>query len=251
MSGKAFFIDTTLCMACRGCQIACKQWNQLPANETKNLGSYQNPADLSFFTFKLVRFQEGMGPDNRPAWYFFPDQCRHCLEPPCWEAAEDDAPGGIFFDSRTGAVLYTDKLKKANSRNIIDACPFNIPRVDIETGLMAKCTMCNDRVVNGLLPACVKTCPTGAMNFGERGKMANLAMSRLNKVKEKFPKATVTGLEDLRVFYLLKDDPEKYYRYAASDRIPVTMDRQMALRKIGRSLRDLTREWRMMNHLIG
>ncbi|HIC86305.1 MAG TPA: formate dehydrogenase, partial [Desulfobacterales bacterium] len=63
MSGKAFFIDTTLCTACRGCQVACKQWNQLPAEKTQNWGSYQNPKDLSFQTYKLVRFREHMGPD--------------------------------------------------------------------------------------------------------------------------------------------------------------------------------------------
>ncbi|MBW1788507.1 MAG: 4Fe-4S dicluster domain-containing protein [Deltaproteobacteria bacterium] len=251
MSGKAFFIDTTLCMACRGCQIACKKWNQLPATETKNYGSYQNPMDLSFFTFKLVRFQEHMGPDNKPVWYFFPDQCRHCVEPPCMEAAEDDAPGGIVIDSNTGAVLYTNKLSKANSGDVIDACPFNIPRAEAETGLMAKCTMCYSRVNNGLLPACVKTCPTGAMNFGDRDKMVALAEARLKDVKAKYPKAEVTGLEDLRVFYLLADDPAKYYEYASADRVPGLMDRQMALKKIGRSLRDLTREWRMINHLTG
>jgi formate dehydrogenase iron-sulfur subunit len=251
MSGKAFFIDTTLCTACRGCQIACKQWNQLPAEKTENKGTYQNPMDMSFHTFKVVRFQEHMGPDNKPVWYFFPDQCRHCVEPPCLEAAEDDAPGGIIIESLTGAVLYTNKLKKANSRDIIEACPFNIPRADKTTGLMAKCTMCYDRVTNGLLPACVKTCPTGAMNFGDRDKMAEMARARLKEVKSRKPKAQVTGLDDLRVFYLLPDEPGKIYQYADAERVPGVMDRKMALRKIGRSLKDLSREWRMLNRLAG
>ena len=70
-SGKAFLIDTTLCTACRGCQIACKQWNQLPATTTSNWGSMQNPKDLSYDTYKLVRFQEHNGPENKPVWYFF------------------------------------------------------------------------------------------------------------------------------------------------------------------------------------
>ena len=70
MSGKAFFIDTTLCTGCRGCQIACKQWNQLPATKTENRGSFQNPADLSFYTYKLVRFSEDVGGDGKPVWYF-------------------------------------------------------------------------------------------------------------------------------------------------------------------------------------
>ena len=152
MSGKAFFIDTTLCTACRGCQIACKQWNQLPATKTHNWGSMQNPKDLSFDTYKVVRFQEHMGSNNKPVWYFFPDQCRHCVEPPCMEASEDDAPGGIIIDSQTGAVLYTDKLKKMKAADVIESCPFNIPKAQKGTGYMSKCTMCVDRVHNGSCP---------------------------------------------------------------------------------------------------
>jgi formate dehydrogenase iron-sulfur subunit len=251
MSGKAFFIDTTLCTACRGCQIACKQWNQLPATKTENWGSYQNPKDLCFHTYKLVRFSEHLGPDNKPVWYFFPDQCRHCVEPPCKEAAEDDAPGGIIIDSQSGAVLYTDKLRKAGAQDIIDACPFNIPRAQKGTGFMSKCTMCVDRVHNGLLPACVKTCPTGAMNFGDRDKMAALANKRLGEVKSRYPKAAVTGLDDLRCFYLLADEPAKYYEFASVDTVPGVMDRKMALKKIGRSLRELSREWHLLHKLVG
>lgn len=251
MSGKAFLIDTTVCTACRGCQIACKQWNQLPATKTENWGSMQNPKDLSFYTYKVVRFNEQMGPGNKPVWYFFPDQCRHCLEPPCKEAAEGEVPDGIIIDGPTGAVLYTDKLKKAKAAGIIDACPFNIPRAQKGTGYMSKCTMCVERVHNGLLPACVKTCPTGAMNFGDRDKMVDQAKKRLEVVKSKFPKATLSGLEDLRVFYLLADAPEKYYKFASVDSLPMGMDRKMALKKIGRSLRDLSREWQLMHKLAG
>ncbi len=251
MSGKAFFIDTTLCTACRGCQVACKQWNQLPATKTENWGSYQNPKDLSFYTYKVVRFQEYVGPDSKPVWYFFPDQCRHCVEPPCREAAEGVAPGGIIIDGPTGAVLYTDKLKKAEAEEVIEACPFNIPRSQKGTGYLSKCTMCVDRVHNGLLPACVKTCPTGAMNFGDRDKMADMAKKRLTEVKPKYPDAVVTGLDDLRVFYLLADKPEKYYLFAGARGLPVGMDRKVALKKIGRSLRDLSREWGILNRLAG
>jgi formate dehydrogenase iron-sulfur subunit len=251
MSGKAFFIDTTLCTACRGCQVACKQWNQLPATKTENRGSYQNPGDLSFFTYKLVRFQEHLGADDKPVWYFFPDQCRHCVDPPCKEAAEDVAPGGIIVDGQYGAVLYNDKLKKADAKEIIEACPFNIPRAQKGSGLLAKCTMCIDRISNGLLPACVKTCPTGAMNFGDRDKMAALAKARQGEAKSKYPKAMVTGLEDLRVFYLLADDPKKYHTYAMADPVPRGMDRQVALRRIARSLKELSREWRVLNRLAG
>jgi formate dehydrogenase iron-sulfur subunit len=209
----------------------------------------QNPKDLSFETYKVVRFEEHMGPNNKPVWYFFPDQCRHCVEPPCKEAAEDEAPGGIIIDSLTGAVLYTDKLKKIKAETVTEACPFNIPRAQKGTGYLSKCTMCVDRVHNGLLPACVKTCPTGAMNFGDRDKMVDLAKKRLDEVKSRFPKAALTGIEDLRVFYLLADEPKAYYTYAKVDALPGGMDRKMALRKIGRSLKELSSEWTMIHKL--
>jgi len=106
-----------------------------------------------------------------------------------------------------------------------------------------------DRVHNGLLPACVKTCPTGAMNFGDRDKMVALAKDSLATAKSRFPKATLTGLEDLRVFYLLADEPKKYYTYAKVDVLPGGMDRKMAMKKIGRSLKDLSREWQIINKL--
>jgi len=215
-----------------------------------NWGSYQNPKDLCFYTYKVVRFQEHLGPDNKPVWYFFPDQCRHCVEPPCQEAAEDDAAGGIIIDGQCGAVLYTDKLKKAKAKDIIDACPFNIPRAQKGAGYMSKCTMCVDRVNNGLDPACVKTCPTGAMNFGNRDKMVSLAKKSLGEAKTKYPKAVVTGLDDLRVFYLLADEPAKYHQYASVDLVPGMMDRKMALKKIGRSLKELSKEWQVINKLV-
>jgi formate dehydrogenase iron-sulfur subunit len=249
MEGKAFFIDTTQCIGCRACQIACKQWNQLPATTTENRGGFQNPEDLSFYTYKLLRFSEHEGEAGKPVWYFFPDQCRHCLEPPCKEIPED--PDAIIIDQLTGAVLYTDRLKQESSQDVRDSCPYDIPRAEKGTGYMAKCTMCVDRVHNGLLPACVKTCPTGAMNFGDRGEMVALAEKRLKEVKSKFPKAVVTGLEDVRVFYLLADEPVKYYEYAQATVTPMGIDRKTALKRIARPLRELSREWQMLKGLAG
>jgi len=249
MSGKAFFIDTMACIGCRGCQIACKQWNQLPATQTENWGSFQNPKDLSFYTYKLVRFSEALGNDDKPVWYFFPDQCRHCLEPPCKEVPED--PHAIIIDEQTGAVLYTDKLKKESSEDVRGFCPYDIPRAQPGTGYIAKCTMCVDRVHNGLLPACVKVCPTGAMNFGDRDEMVTLANRRLAEVKSEYPKAQVTGLEDTRVFYLLADEPSKYHAYALASPKPRAIDRKTALKRLARPLRQLSREWQAIHRLAG
>ena len=94
MPGKSFFIDTTRCTGCRGCQAACKQWNRNPGTKTIQRGTYQNPPDLSTATFKLVRFSEATDTLGEPNWYFFPDQCRHCLYPLCKEAADRKSEGG-------------------------------------------------------------------------------------------------------------------------------------------------------------
>jgi formate dehydrogenase iron-sulfur subunit len=160
-------------------------------------------------------------------------------------------PDAIIIDEMTGAVLYTDKLKKESGEDVRDSCPYDIPRAEQATGYIAKCTMCVDRVHNGLLPACVKTCPTGAMNFGDRDEMVALAKKRLAEVKSQFPKATVTGLEDVRVFYLLADEPAKYHEYALSTVKPGGIDRKTALKRLARPLRELSREWQAIHRLAG
>lgn len=247
MKGKAFFVDATKCTACRGCQIACKEWNQLPATKTVQWGSHQNPKDLSSVTWKLIRFTESKAPAGNSVWYFFADQCRHCLEPPCKEGT--DIQDAIVIDAATGAVIHTKKLQKADAKKVREACPFDIPRADPKTNLFGKCTMCIDRVHSGLLPACVKTCPTGAMNFGERDKMVALAKSRLAERRKVNPKAELTGLEDLRVFYLLDGKPKEYWQFASLE-TEAAMDRMQALRRMTAPLKQ-TAAGRLLSSLFG
>ncbi|MFH1137398.1 MAG: 4Fe-4S dicluster domain-containing protein [Pseudomonadota bacterium] len=232
MSGKAFFIDATRCTACRGCQIACKEWNQLPAEKTSNWGSHQNPADLSHLTWKLIRFSEMDGPNNRPVWLFFADQCRHCLDAPC-QAGAEGVPGAIVVDQDTGAVIHTKLLQKVKYEDVLRECPYNIPRADPKTNIFVKCTMCLDRVGSGLPPACVKSCPTGAMNFGDRDKMVALAQERFEARKKVNPNAELTGIQDLRVFHLLDHKPEDYYEYARNE---PSLTRMQALKKMFKPL---------------
>lgn len=217
MAGKTFFIDTIKCSACRGCQVACKEWNRLPGTKTFQRGNYQNPEDLSFFTWKLVRFSE-VEVDRRPRWYFFADQCRHCLEPPCKAMAESLGSKAITQDEAMGAVLYSPKVKvKAeDAKGIREACPWDIPRWNEKAGTLAKCTMCIDRIREGLKPACVKACPTGAMNFGDRDKMLDMAQKGLNELKAMYPKAQLLGADYLRTIFLVIDDPQKYHKYAVA-----------------------------------
>lgn len=236
MPGKSFFIDTTICTACRGCQVACKQWHDLPAEKTKNRGTHQNPADLSFVTYKLVRFNEVVV-GGKLQWLFFPDQCRHCIEAPCEMTADD--PTAIFKDPATGAVIFTANTKNLDSQAVIDSCPYNVPRA-AKDGTLAKCDMCLDRVENGLLPACVKTCPTGAMSFGDRNEMLALAKKRLAVVKKKYPKAKLLDADDVRVIYLVTEKPNLYHKFAVASSSAFDMSRQVALKKLFRPLTALT-----------
>ncbi len=210
--GFSILIDTSKCTACRGCQIACKQWNQLPASQTKNWGSYQNPKDLSADTWKLVRFADGTNRDGSVYWHFFSDQCRHCLSPGCMAEAEHDE---IIQDEKTGAVLYTPATKRLDFRATLEGCPYNIPRQDPKTKQIFKCNFCFQRITNGIIPACVKACPTGAMQFGERDKILDITRKREEELKKTFPEARAINPDDVRVNFVVKADPKKYYEYAA------------------------------------
>ena len=212
-NGKSILVDTSLCTACRGCQVACKQWNGLPGTKTKQIGTYQNPQDFSSFTYKVVRFAEGKKENGKPYWYFFSDMCRHCMEPNCMERAGDLS--AIYRDKPTGAVIYTKVTKKLDPEEIIESCPYNIPRMG-KDGALAKCTMCLDRQQANMIPACVQSCPTGAMVFGERSAILTEAKSRVEALKGVYPKAQAIDADSVRVIFIVSDDPRKYHEYAAS-----------------------------------
>lgn len=233
MNGKSFLVDLTRCTACRGCQVACKQWKKLPAEKTVNWGSYQNPKDLSSKTLRLVRFSE-VETDGMLRWLFFPEQCRHCVDPSC--AATPNNASAIIHDAATGAVVYTELTAKEDGEAIRSSCPYDIPRVDPETKAVVKCDMCIDRVKAGMLPSCVLACPTGTMNFGDRDDMLKLAEERLAVVRKKFPKAVLVDPEDTRVIYLTGFPPAEYHDYLeadASDVMPKAITRKQFLAKLG------------------
>jgi len=214
--------------------VACKQWNKLPATKTRNWGSFQNPADLSFSTFKLVRFREVVS-GGKVKWYFFPDQCRHCLEPPCKDTAEGFVDGAVIQDDSTGAVVYTGKTRMLSSsafEEVRESCPYNIPRQDTATGLVAKCTMCFDRISNGMEPACVKACPTGTMSFGNRDDMLAMGDNKVATLKKKgFKKAQLLDADSINVIFLVVDDPLVYYKFSVAQN-NVGISRKLALRKL-------------------
>jgi len=211
-NGKSIMVDTSRCTACRGCQVACKQWKGLPGTKTKQTGTYQNPPDLSAQTLKLVRFSEGVKENGKPFWYFFSEQCRHCVEPPCVDAIGDDAAANK--DDATGVVLFHEKSKEATFEDVRTACPYNIPRQDEKTKVLVKCDMCIDRITNNRVPSCVLSCPPGAMSFGERDVILAQAKKRVEVLKQTYPKAAALNADEVRVIYIVTDDPTKYHEFA-------------------------------------
>jgi len=208
-------IDVSRCMGCRGCQVACKQWNQLPAEKTKFTGTYQNPPRLSAQTWTLVHFIE---PDDfdKKGWLFRKQQCLHCGEPACLYAC----PTGAIRKHESG-IVYINQDICTGCKYCVEVCPFGTPHPDPDSGTARKCRMCLDRVKEGLAPACVKACPTGAVSFGTRKAMLALAAERKAAMKKAHPESepflygekelgglgvmTLLSLRDAELFRLPKD----------------------------------------------
>lgn len=180
---KAVLYDANKCIGCRGCQIACKQWNEndeiIPITEngvnSRNLGTYENPPQLSAKTWTKIRFTE-LEYDGKFQWVFTKIQCMHCEYPACAAAC----PVGALQKTAEGPVVYDDN-KCFGCRYCMLACPFGIPTFEWDKPLpwIRKCTFCADRMNEGLEPACVKTCPTNALKLGERDELIKEARERI------------------------------------------------------------------------
>ncbi|OPY16578.1 MAG: Formate dehydrogenase, nitrate-inducible, iron-sulfur subunit [Syntrophus sp. PtaB.Bin075] len=213
---KAKLIDVAKCTGCRGCQLACKQWNSQPARQTENSGSYQNPPDLQWNTWTLIRFKEIEA--SKPAkgeqpgdvkWLFRKDGCMHCTDAACVKVC----PSGALHYTPYGSVDI-DQSKCIGCKECVSACPFNIPRYDRGTDKVYKCTLCTDRIAADMIPACAKACPTGAIKFGDRDAMLKIAAKRVEELKEQGHKdASVYGekfVGGTHVMYVLDEKPEVY-----------------------------------------
>jgi formate dehydrogenase iron-sulfur subunit len=231
MGKYSALVDVSKCTACRGCQVACKQWNENPAEKTVQLGTYQNPPDLSSLTYTIIRFQE-QTVDGEVVWNFFKDQCRHCLEPPCKEVADAEVQGAILKDDN-GAVTFTEKTRQCDFEDVRDACPYDIPRKDSATGIMYKCTFCNGRIAQGMTPACIKSCPTGALQFGERNSIVARAKVRLKELKKTHPAARIIDEDEVSWIYILHQ-PEVQFQISRKERTPSPM---LALKSLLKPLR--------------
>jgi formate dehydrogenase beta subunit len=185
-------VDIDLCIGCKACEVACKEWNDLQVEETHNFGGYQSHEDLTASTWDLMRFNEVDLDNDGFAWLIRKDSCLHCEEPGCLLACP--APGAIV--QYENGIVDFNQDECIGCQYCVSGCPFDIPRFDSETKKVYKCTMCVDRISNGMEPACVKSCPTGSIRFGTKEDMHHYGVEKVGKLKER-------GFDDAMLY-----DPE-------------------------------------------
>jgi formate dehydrogenase iron-sulfur subunit len=247
-----FFTDTTVCIGCKACEVACKQWNDLPADEPFDLrrgASYDHTVELSASTWRHVRFVEvlesGQGghlpqlpavdTDRVPAgvdvaaavadmdrWVFMSDVCKHCTHAGCLDACPT---GALIRTEYESVVLQPDVCNGCGY--CIPSCPFGVVDRDHLDGRAAKCTLCYDRLHDGLEPACAKSCPTDSIQFGPYDELVETAQRRVAELHSRgLTDAYLYGAGDapgedlaggLGAFFLLTEPPERMGLPAQAD----------------------------------
>lgn len=244
-----FFTDTSLCIGCKACEVACKQWNQLPAKDPVWTGSsYDNTGQLSAITWRHVQFIEHIGQErpsippiplfesrvseaksngtipqtppgtalpffNTDRWLMRSDVCKHCANAPCQEAC----PTGAIIRTEFDTVYVQQDICNGCGYCVV-ACPFGVVARDEYGDHRAhKCTLCYDRMKDGMVPACAKACPTESIKYGEVAKLKAHAQERLGLLHQRgLNEAQLYGVNDdildggLNSFFLLLDEPEVY-----------------------------------------
>jgi formate dehydrogenase iron-sulfur subunit len=220
-----FYTDTTVCIGCKACEVACKQWNQLPADGFTWTGnSYDNTGELSASSWRHVKFIEQFPePARRSAadetvtpdpgrWLMMSDVCKHCVAAPCQHAC----PTGAIIHNEFGTVYIQPDICNGCAY-CIAACPFGVITRSTLDGHAHKCTLCYDRQRDGLVPACAKACPTASIQFGPIDELRERARARVEDLHRRGvagaylygdqPGATYSPLNS---FYLLVDRPAVY-----------------------------------------
>jgi formate dehydrogenase iron-sulfur subunit len=217
--GKAygFFTDTSVCIGCKACEVACKEWNQLPDHDVGFLGqSLDNTGELNGSTWRHVQIldnvpDETMGEGNGKAFLLMSDVCKHCQHASCM----DVCPTGAIIRTEFDTVFIQEDVCNG-CRNCIAACPYDVINIDEERDVARKCTLCYDRLQGGMEPACAKACPTDSIQFGPLDELRETAKKREAQLHAQgLKEANLYGHDDevyggLNAFFLLMDKPEVY-----------------------------------------
>jgi formate dehydrogenase iron-sulfur subunit len=171
-------VDTSTCIGCKACEVACQEWNDLPPETTVQLGSYQTLPDMTANFWNLIKFREHEE-NGALSWLMRKDQCMHCAEPGCLAACP--APGAIV--QYTNGIVDFQQDQCIGCGYCMTGCPFDVPKFHAKTRRVYKCTMCVDRVSVGLQPACVKACPTSCLQFGTKDAMLEVASHRVEQLR--------------------------------------------------------------------
>jgi formate dehydrogenase iron-sulfur subunit len=211
-----FFTDTSVCIGCKACEVACKQWNLLQGHEPSFIDGFDNTGQLDSQNWRYVQMidnvpDQTMGTGQGKAWLMMSDVCKHCQHASCM----DVCPTGAIIRTEFDTVLIQPDVCNG-CRNCISACPYSVIGMDEETHVARKCTLCYDRLQNGMEPACAKACPTQSIQFGPLDELQQRADKRLADLHSQgVAEANLYGRDEevyggLNAFFLLMDKPEAY-----------------------------------------
>jgi formate dehydrogenase iron-sulfur subunit len=208
MSRMGFFTDTSVCIGCKACEVACKEWNDVPDDGLEFLAtSYDNTGALSAETWRHVAFVEQPG-----RWLMSSDVCKHCTHAACL----DVCPTGALFRTEFDTVVVQADVCNGCGY-CVPACPFGVIDKRERDGRVWKCTLCYDRLKSDLEPACAKACPTDSIQFGPLDELRERAATRLGVLREAgvvearlYGEDEGDGVGGFGAFFLLLDEPEIY-----------------------------------------
>src|SRR5688572_17481843 len=194
---SGFVTDASVCIGCKACEVACKQWNELPCNEPSFLDGFDNTGNLNSQNWRHVEFIDNV-PDQTmtagqgKAWLMMSDVCKHCSNASCMEVCPTGAIIKTEFDT-----VYIQPDACNGCRNCIAACPYSVIEMDKQKGVAQKCTLCYDRLQGGMEPACSKACPTQSIQFGALDELHEKADKRLASLHaEGVSEARLYGRDD-------------------------------------------------------